>query len=147
MKSLLLVTALILFLSCSNETQITPDNLTSIEYGTIFGFTGAVQKITVYADKQVYQPSQQSSKTCQAPISSSEWNELRKLVDQEALRKVKVGEEGVCFDASSAWIIVRNSGKEEKAFWGPCTGGDPTGIQPLIEAMGKLRGSIAKNCN
>ena len=146
MKSLLSVTAMIFLLSCNNETQITPDTVTSIEYGTYFGLGGSVRKITVYRNRQIYQPSYQSEKTCQTSITSSEWDELRKLVDQEALRKVKVGEETVCPDASSAWIIARTSGKEIRAIWGSCTGGDPTGIQPLIDALGRRMGSVAVNC-
>ena len=63
-------------------------------------------------------------------------NELISLFDEEAFKKVKVEKEMVCPDAGSAWIIVYTTQREIEAVWGPCTGGDPTGIQPLINALG-----------
>jgi hypothetical protein len=137
MKLLLSITCLILLLSCNRETRITPDKLTSIEYGTYFGFAGWITKVTVYPQKQVLQPDYRSAKTCEVSISTTEWNELTQLFDENAFKKVKVGEESVCPDASAAWIIAGSPSGEVKALWGPCTGGDPTGIESLINALDK----------
>lgn len=137
MKPLLYIAALVLLLSCSRDTQITPANLTSIEYGTLLGLAGQVTTVTVYPQKQVFKPSYQSPKTCEVPVSTAEWNELAQLVDETALREVKVKEAEVCPDANASWIVVRSGNKEIDARWGFCSGGDPTGIQPLISALAK----------
>ncbi len=146
MKRSLSAAALLLLLSCSREPQVTPENLTSIEYGTLLGFTGWVTTVTVYPQKQVLKPSYQSTKTCEIPISPAEWTELARLVDETALRKVKVDEERVCPDAGAAWITARSSSGEVKAVWGPCTGGDPTAIQPLISALSKRMSDQQATC-
>jgi hypothetical protein len=137
MKQSLSTVTLLLLLACSREPQVTPENLISIEYGTLLGFTGWVTTVTVYPQKQVFKPSYQSAKTCETTVSTAEWNELARLVDATALRKVKVAEERTCPDAGASWIIARSNTGEVKALWGPCTGGDPTGIQPLISALSK----------
>lgn len=147
MKLLLSTTALVLLLSCSRGPQVTPENLTSIEYGTLLGFTGWVTTVTVYPQKQVLKPNYQSPKTCEIPVSTTEWTELARLVDETALRKVKVDEEQTCPDAGASWIIARSNSGEVQALWGPCTGGDPSGVQPLISALSKRMDAQQNSCN
>lgn len=146
MKPSLLIVVLLFFLACKSELQITPEKLVAIEYGTYIGFAGWVTKLTVYPDKQVLQPDYRSAKTCEVPITPAEWQELTRLVDENTLKKVKVGEETVCPDAGSAWIIARSSSAEVKALWGPCTGGDPTGIQALISVLDKRMQTMQAAC-
>lgn len=147
MKAIFTSGVLLFLFSCGKEPRINPDKLTSLEYGSLQGLSGRVAKLTLYLQKQVFQPFFPSSKTCEAPITAAEWSALTQLFDQNKFKKVKAGEEQICYDAGSDWIIARSSKGEIKAVWGPCTGGDPSAIQPLVNALFEKRKAFSSTCN
>ncbi|WP_428658526.1 hypothetical protein [Runella sp.] len=146
MKHLLLIATILFLLCCKGEQPITPATITSLEYGMEFGFSGARVKIIVYPEKQIAVPDMRPGQTCEIAVSPTEWNELTSLFDEAAFKKVKVGEERICPDAGSEWIIARSSQREIQAVWGGCTGGDSKPIQPLVNALQKRRQLMLSTC-
>jgi hypothetical protein len=92
--------------ACTKLDEITPENITRIEYSFYFGLAGWTWNIAVTPEEYKLTQSQRPGVVCRSAVSTADWQDLIHDIDWESYRKERSTPVGECCDRSSVAVKV-----------------------------------------
>ena len=136
------------FISCEKASV---ENVESISYGTSFGMCigYCVNNLSINGEKVTFSKSKNGqtpdTKTCTSPISASDLNAIKGLVDTDKVIKLPatIGCPD-CADGGAEWVSVTAKGKTHKVVFE--YGKAPAELAAVVVKLRELKETF-KNCN